>query len=57
MTPESTTRFILGVTGEICVPTDYRIKGLFEKYDANNDGVMEREEYLKFYEDSSKEKP
>jgi hypothetical protein len=57
MTPESTTRFILGVTGEFVLQTDGRIKILFERYDSNNDGVLERSEFLKFYEDSSREKP
>lgn len=57
MTPESTTRFIVAVIGEICGPTDYRIKGLFDKYDANNDGVLERDEFKQFYEDACKEKP
>lgn len=56
MTPESTTRFILGATNEMISPEDSRIKGLFDGYDSNKDGRLEREEFIKFYEDASKSK-
>jgi hypothetical protein len=38
MTPESTTRFILGATNEPVSSEDKRIKELFAAYDSNNDG-------------------
>jgi len=37
MTPESTTRFILGATNELVSKNDSRIKNLFDTYDANKD--------------------
>jgi hypothetical protein len=57
MTPESTTRFILGATNEPVSVEDKRIKDLFSMYDGNSDGVMERHEFLKFYETASKDRP
>ena len=51
MTPESTTKFILGATLEECDADDGRIKGMFKDY-AKKDPTgktMEREEFLKFY--------
>jgi hypothetical protein len=56
MTKETATLFIKGCTGEQPLPNDDRIKGLFDKYDSNKDGKMEREEFLTFYELSSKTK-
>ncbi len=57
MTPESATRFILGATNELIQKDDGRIVGLFNSYDGNKDGLIEREEFLRFYEDASREKP
>lgn len=57
MTPESTTRFILGATNELVQKDDGRISGLFNGYDGDKDGVIERHEFLKFYEEAAKEKP
>jgi hypothetical protein len=57
MTPESATRFILGATNELITKEDGRITGLFNAYDSDKDGVIERHEFLKFYEDASREKP
>lgn len=56
MTPESTTRFILGATGEHIGPTDGRIEGLFKGYDSNKDGKLERNEFLTFYTNAAIEK-
>jgi hypothetical protein len=56
MTPESTTRFILGATHEVVGPEDGRITGLFNGYDSNKDGILEREEFLTFYETATKDK-
>ncbi len=56
MTPESATRFILGATNEPVSAEDKRIKDLFAGYDSNNDGVMERHEFLKFYETASRDR-
>ena len=57
MTPESATRFILGATNELIQKEDGRIIGLFNAYDSDKDGVIERHEFLKFYEDAAREKP
>lgn len=40
MTPESATGFILGATHEVVGPEDGRIKGLFDAYDADKDGII-----------------
>ena len=56
MTPESATRFILGATNEVVGPEDGRIKGLFDLHDSNKDGVIEREEFLTFYLNATKDK-
>jgi hypothetical protein len=50
MTPETCCLFIKGATGESCVPSDERIKTHFELYDSNKDGLIERSEFLAFYE-------
>lgn len=57
MTPQSTTRFILGATNELIQPDDGRIKGLFAGYDTNKDDILVREEFLKFYTDAARDKP
>lgn len=51
MTPESTTKFILGATNEVCPADDSRITGLFKahaKKDKSGE-TLEREEFLNFY--------
>jgi hypothetical protein len=53
MTPASATRFILGATNELIRPDDNRIVSLFSGYDGDKDGFMQREEFIKFYEDAS----
>lgn len=57
MTKETCGLFIKGCTGEQPGPGDDRIGNLFKMYDSNNDGFIEREEFLLFYEISSKNKP
>lgn len=54
MTPESTTRFILGATDEVCMPTDNRITGLFDGHDKDKDGKLQREEFILFYENAAR---
>ena len=49
MTPESATRFILGATNELIQKDDGRVIGLFNIYDGNKDGILEREEFVRFY--------
>lgn len=56
MTPQSATRFILGATNEVVVAEDKRIKDLFDAWDKNKDGVIERHEFLQFYEEASQGK-
>ena len=57
MTKETCSLFIKGCTGEQPSPNDDRIGTLFKMYDSNNDGFIEREEFLLFYQISSKNKP
>ena len=57
MTPESATRFILGATNEAISSTDDRIKGLFAAHDSDKDGVLQREEFVKFYTDAAVSRP
>lgn len=46
MTKETCSLFIKGCTNEQPLPNDDRILGLFKTYDSNNDGKIEREEFL-----------
>ena len=57
MTKETCALFIKGCTGEPATPNDDRIAGLFKQYDGNQDGFIERHEFLAFYEFSAKSKP
>ena len=57
MTRETCALFIKGCTGEHPIVTDDRISGLFKAYDINNDGKIELQEFLTFYENSSRSKP
>ena len=56
MTKETCALFIKGCTGETPPANDDRILGLFKTYDTNNDGKIEREDFLVFYENSCKSK-
>jgi hypothetical protein len=56
MTPESTTFFIRGATNEPVSAADGRIQGLFQQYDADKDGKLQREEFLKFYYEASRDR-
>jgi hypothetical protein len=53
MTHETCALFIKGCTGEHPPVTDDRITGLFKSYDSNKDGLIERSEFLTFYETAS----
>lgn len=57
MTKDTCALFIKGCTGEQPTQNDERIVNLFKAYDSNNDGKIEREEFLLFYETASKSKP
>lgn len=57
MTKETCGLFIKGCTGETPPANDDRIQSLFKQFDSNNDGKIEREEFLTFYEISCKTKP
>lgn len=50
MTPETCALFIKGCTGEHPSLSDDRITKMFEAYDKNSDGFIERSEFLTFYE-------
>ena len=39
------------------MPNDDRIVNLFKQHDSNNDGLIEREEFIQFYETASRNKP
>lgn len=55
MTPESATRFILGAINEVVSKDDSRVKILFSQ-DANGDGILEREEFISWYESACRSK-
>lgn len=57
MTKETCGMFIKGCTGETPPPNDDRILSLFKSYDINNDGFIERQEFMGFYESSCRNKP
>lgn len=57
MTKETCAKFIKGCTGEQPLPKDDRIEGMFKLYDSNNDGRIERADFLVFYEMACKNKP
>ena len=46
MVKETCAKFIKGRTGEYPAVTDERIASLFKAYDSNNDGKIERSEFL-----------
>ena len=49
ITPESATLFIHAVTNEFVTPIDNRISMMFKAEDKNQDGKIEREDFLNFY--------
>ena len=49
--------FIKGCTGEHPSVNDERIQSMFKQYDVNNDGRIERQEFLQFYETAARNKP
>jgi len=57
MTKDTCTLFIKGCTGENPGPNDDRVLNLFKTYDKNNDGRIERDEFITFYTNASRTKP
>lgn len=57
ISPNSATFFIKGATGEDVIPTEHRIKGLFDAHCAAKDDKMLREEFLQFYFEASRDRP
>lgn len=57
MTKETCSKFIKGCTNEQPLPNDERIVGMFKAYDTNNDGRIERAEFLTFFEIACRGKP
>lgn len=53
-TKESAAHFIEGCCGDLPAPTDTRIAGLFQTYDKDGDGVIQRDEFLLFYKNCSR---
>lgn len=56
MTKETCAQFIQGCTGEKPTLSDDRIGNLFKTYDKNNDGFIERPEFLEFFLKASRDK-
>ena len=56
MSPETCSLFIKGCTGEHPPVTDDRIVNMFKAHDKNNDGFIEREDFVAFYETASRGK-
>jgi hypothetical protein len=57
MTKDTCALFIKGCTGETPPANDDRILNLFKTYDPNNDGKIERADFMIFYETSARNKP
>ncbi|MCQ2816905.1 MAG: hypothetical protein MJ252_06545, partial [archaeon] len=59
MTPTLCGQFVKEVTNSAADigPNDSRVTELFRERDANNDGLLEKEEFVEFYSDSTKAKP
>lgn len=57
MTHETCALFIKGCTGEQPQKNDDRILNMFKAYDPNEDGKIEREDFLTFYESAARGKP
>lgn len=57
MTPDTCSAFIKGCTGEQPAPQDERIINMFKQYDINQDGFIERSEFMQFYENAARIKP
>ena len=54
----STHYFIMGCVGERSSgPDDSRVVDLFKQYDTDNDGKLQREEFLSFYKTASRDRP
>ena len=57
MNKETCSLFIKGCTGEQPAVNDERILGVFNQYDLNKDGRIERSEFLQIYENAARSKP
>jgi hypothetical protein len=57
MTPETTTHFIRGCTGEICGASDNRITGLFKAHNKAKDDRLLQDEFVNFFLAAALEKP
>lgn len=57
MVRETCALFIKGCTGEYPSLNDERITNLFKNFDINNDGKIERQEFIGFYETAARNKP
>lgn len=53
-TKESAAHFIQAACGDLPAANDSRIAGLFQAYDTDGDGKLQREEWLTFYRTSSR---
>ena len=56
MTKITCANFIKGCTGEQPRPEDDRVTNLFRLYDVNNDGRIERQEFLTFYDKACRDR-
>lgn len=53
-TRQSAAHFIQACCGDLPAPSDQRISALFQAYDGDSDGKIEREEFLGFYRTCSR---
>jgi ubiquitin carboxyl-terminal hydrolase 34 len=53
-TREGAAQFIQACCGDLPAPSDPRISALFQTYDGNGDGKIERQEFLAFYRTCSR---
>lgn len=53
-TKDSAARFIQACCGDLPAPTDQRITGLFQTYDGDGDGKIQKAEFLAFYKTASR---
>ncbi|MBS1889737.1 MAG: hypothetical protein JST59_00460 [Actinobacteria bacterium] len=54
MMPEELARFVEESTSDSCLTSDSRITGVFERFDEDKDGILSLQDFLNFFEDSSR---
>lgn len=54
MTPEELARFVEESTNDSCTASDSRVTGVFTRFDKDKDNVLSLQDFLNFFEDSSR---